>query len=394
MVILDDISDCCGCSACANICPKQCVRMIPDQDGFFYPSIDNTICVNCNICVSVCPVKNKISNSDSIIDSYVVQNRNEQDRSCSTSGGFFASVAQYVIENEGVVFAPSFGEGLTVKHTEITNTAELELALGSKYVQSEVGRTYLKAKNYLNQGRLVCFAGTPCQIEGLLRFLNNTPPNLITIGVVCHGVPSPKVWKKFLDETEKHYKKQITYVNFRDKTLGYNRSGVKLFFEDGSEKVMTPPDIYLSTFFAEICSRPSCYKCKFKEIGRLSDFTIFDAWHAEDKVFDLDANGSTNVFVNTQNGASVLKNIESKLKLKKVGYEKAISEDGIMILNSAVPNPNRKKFFDDLDQCSLKQLQRKYYPMSLKKYMKYVVKDVLNSFGILERINGKGEHSG
>lgn len=388
MQIVSEYSQCCGCGACANVCPKQCISMMPDEEGFLYPNIDDTLCVNCKKCIHTCPVTNKHSEEIQILKSYVVQNKNLEIKKESTSGGFFSCVAEHILSLGGFVYAPMFDEEMKVHHKKITNSQDVALARGSKYVQSEIGDCYRQIKKELNENRMICFAGTPCQVEGLIKVLGKKPENLVTVGVVCHGVPSPKVWRKYISEIQQKYKKKVVFVNFRDKTLGYHRSGVKIYFDDGSSKVMTPQDIYLRTFFAEICSRPSCYKCNFKDLGRVSDFTLFDAWNAEDQEIGLDNKGATNVFINSQNGIEIFENLGSNFIFKETDYNQAVSEDGIMVLHSAVPNVNRRKFFDNIDKYKLVELQSQYYPLSVKQHLKYMVKDVLNRIGILEKING------
>lgn len=387
MQILNNYNECCGCAACANICPKHCISMKADKEGFVYPNVDDSLCVNCKRCHQACPVLNKHTRKIEILDSYVIQNRNSKIKRESTSGGFFSVIANYVIELNGVIYAPIFNKNMEVEHKEITTIKEVNLARGSKYVQSKIGECYKKVKDKLKKGRIVCFSGTPCQVEGLIKFLGESPENLITIGVVCHGVPSPKVWKKYLLEMEQKYKKKIEFVNFRDKTLGYHRSGIKIYFEDGSSKVMTPPDIYLSTFFAEICSRPSCYQCKFKDLGRISDFTLFDAWNSEDEEVGLDNQGATNVFINSKAGIRIFEKVKTDLVYKKVDYKQAVKDDGIMVLNSAIENPNRSKFFQDIDKYKLTKLRSLYYPLSFKQRLKYIFKDILNRLKLLEIVD-------
>lgn len=293
-----------------------------------------------------------------------------------------------MLTSGGLIYAPMFNEKMKVHHTKITNSEDLALARGSKYVQSEIGDCYRQIKKELDAKKVICFAGTPCQIEGLIKFLGKSPENLITVGVVCHGVPSPKVWEKYISEIQQKYKKRVVFVNFRDKTLGYHRSGIKIYFEDGSNKVMTPPDIYLSTFFAEICSRPSCYQCNFKDLGRVSDFTLFDAWHAQDPKIGLDNEGATNVFINSIKGIRIFDQLSNNFIFKETDYNQAVSEDGIMVLNSAVPNINRNQFFDNIDNYKLSELQTQYYPLSTKQHIKYIIKDILNRIGLLEKIDG------
>lgn len=379
--------NCSGCTACESICPKNAIKMIEDNEGFKYPIIDENKCIKCNLCKKVCPIKNEYK-KDSIKKSYVVQNKSMHILEKSTSGGLYYGIANYILENDGVIVAPDLDENNVVKHSIINNREKLIHSLGSKYVQSDLNGIYKKVKEYLLMGKLTCFSGTPCQIEGLKAYLKKEYDNLITIGIVCHGVPSPKVWRKFIIERERKYKKKIVFVNFRDKTFGYNRSGVKLYFNDGTVKVETPPDDYLDAFFSEIISRPSCYNCKFKKIERKSDFMIFDAWSAKESDSRMTTRGATNVFIYSEKGIEIFDKIKNDYIIKETKYEETIEKDGVMILNNAKANKNRSKFFEKIDDMPLKKLKKRYYPFTMKKKLVYIIKDVLNRMNLLQRIYG------
>ena len=199
MIQILDKSQCCGCTACVSICPKQCITMREDEEGFLYPVVDSSHCIDCNLCKKVCPELYPKEMREPL-HVYAAKHKNEQVRLASSSGGIFTLLAEKIIDEGGVVFGVRFNNNWDVVH-DYTETMEgLAVFRGSKYVQSYMGDCYLKAKSFLEQGRKVMFTGTPCQIAGLKNFLRKDYDNLLTVDVVCHGVPSPKVWQVYLDE--------------------------------------------------------------------------------------------------------------------------------------------------------------------------------------------------
>ena len=202
MLKLQDKSNCCGCYACYNICPKHCITMKADDEGFWYPNINKADCINCNLCEKVCPIINKIECTDNCTDNkrtaYAMINKNEQIRMKSSSGGIFTLVAEYIINNKGSVYGAVIDDNLDVKHIRIDKIQDIVLLRGSKYVQSQIGKTLNQVKKDLDNGEKVLFTGTPCQIQGLRTFLRKDYVNLILMDIVCHGVPSPLIWQKYI----------------------------------------------------------------------------------------------------------------------------------------------------------------------------------------------------
>ena len=200
MIEIKDKKDCCGCSACVQRCPKQCITLKEDNEGFLYPIVDKKTCIDCGLCEKVCPILHQ-GEPQKPLKVYAAKNLNEEIRRQSSSGGIFTLLAEQVIQEGGVVFGARFDENWEVKH-DYTETIEgLAVFRGSKYVQSRIEDNYKKAEEFLKQGRKVLFSGTPCQIAGLKRFLRKEYEELLTVDFVCHGVPSPGVWRKYLKET-------------------------------------------------------------------------------------------------------------------------------------------------------------------------------------------------
>lgn len=199
MIKLTDKKDCCGCAACVQRCPKHCISMKEDEEGFLYPFIDETVCINCGLCEKTCPI---ISRPEKLptMEVLAVKNRNEAERMASSSGGVFIALAKKVIEQGGVVFGAVFDENWEVKHTYSETLDGVKPMMGSKYVQSRIGESFCQAERFLKEGRKVLFTGSPCQITALHNYLHKDYPNLLAVDFLCHGVPSPGVWRRYIDE--------------------------------------------------------------------------------------------------------------------------------------------------------------------------------------------------
>lgn len=240
---------------------------------------------------------------------------------------------------------------------------------GSKYVQSDLGTCFKKIKEYLEQNRKVCFVGTTCQVNGLKNFLQKGYDNLVTVDLVCHGTPSPKLWEKYLDYQKGKYNSEIEEISFRNKTYGYHSGTMKIQFKNGKKYFGSARvDLMLKSFFSEISSRPSCYQCVFKTLKRCSDFTIYDCWHAADLIENLkdDDKGYTNVIVQSNKGAKILELIKEDYEIYPANTQKAISSDGIMILNSAKPHLRRCEYYNDFDKEPLDEHIQKFIPITRK----------------------------
>ena len=199
---------CCGCTACSSVCPKGCIQMVSDFEGFKYPSVNTDLCINCGLCEKVCPIK-KDKPTDEITKSYAVRIKDDDILEKSTSGGAFSALSKVVFDADGVVFGGAFDDEFNVIHTYAEKESDGIKFRGSKYVQSDMGECFSKVKKFLDSGRYVLFSGTPCQTAGLLSYLQKPYDNLITVDFVCHAVPSPKVWEKYRDFLRKKYNSKI-----------------------------------------------------------------------------------------------------------------------------------------------------------------------------------------
>lgn len=395
MICIDDNkkSMCCGCTACASICPKGAIKMEADFEGFLYPKVDKDKCINCGLCDKICPILNKNKIKDTKYQkAYSLQCKDKKILKTSTSGGFFTPLAEYIINNDGVVYGVGFDDDLMICHKEAETIDEIQEFRGSKYVQSYLGDIFKKVKKRLENNRLVLFSGTPCQVEGLKSFLRKEYDNLITIDLICHGTPSPKLWKEYVQYQENKYNSKIKNVAFRNKTYGYHSGTMKLEFENGKKYYGSARvDYMLKSFFSEISSRPSCYDCKFKTRNHISDITIYDCWSIEKLNKDIKDNdlGYTNIIVNSVKGNDILNKIKNKFDIHSVNIDEQIKYDGVMVENSAIPNINRAKFYKGLNEDGIEKNSQKYVKVTKKDYLIENTKAILYKTKILNILKKK-----
>lgn len=346
MIIIKSKYDCCGCGACAQRCPHNAIELIQDNEGFLYPQIDESICIDCGLCERVCPIINQELPSEPI-KVFAAKNNDENIRQLSSSGGIFTLLATKVINNGGVVFGAIFNAKWEVEH-DYTDTIEgLAKFRGSKYVQSKINNNYILAEEYLKDGKQVLFSGTPCQIAGLKRFLRKEYENLICVDIICHGVPSPFIWQKYL---EQYNSTELSSISFRDKTNSWKRYEVVI---RQGEKTLIREDIgkniYMKLFLSDLCLRPSCSNCSSKSGKSKSDITIADFWGIQHIHPDFDDDKGCNlVLINSEKGL----NLFNKLECDKIktDFNTAIKYNPSYFKSVAEPK-YRKYFFENFDKC-------------------------------------------
>lgn len=378
MIEIKDKTRCMGCHACYNRCPVQAIEMVEDEKGFKYPQVNKEKCINCGLCERVCPILNqrKVENTPK---AYAVKNKNEEVREKSSSGGMFSLLAEKVLQDGGVVFGVAFDENWQLKHIYVENIEDLQIFRGSKYLQSIVGETYSKLKDFLIEGRKVMYTGTPCQIEGLKSYLGKEYENLFTQDIICHGVPSPKVHERYLKYLRDKYKtKNIKNIIHRTKINGWKNWCVNIKFDNSEYIKAHEQDPYMQAFLRNTSLRESCYNCQFKKKHRISDITLADFWGIENVAPEMDDDrGTSLVIINSEKGKKIFEQIKDKINYKQVDFEEAIRYNPSMT-TSVKPDPNREKFFDNLDKMPFDELVKKYtYTPSIFKRILWKVKRVV-----------------
>ena len=349
MISILDKTHCCGCGACASACPKQCITMTEDNEGFLYPNVNEGICINCGLCEKVC---NELHPYERRAPEQVLAaiNKNEEIRLKSSSGGIFYILAERTIRDGGVVFGARFDKNWQVVIDYAEDMKGVEAFMGSKYVQSRIEHAYIDVKRFLAEGREVLFSGTPCQVAGLHKFLRKPYENLLAVDFICHGTPSPKVWRIYINEVVNR-SQVINSIEFRNKTKGWKNFSFRLRYneEDNTLSMLSPfqQNHYMKAFLQDITLRPSCYGCKAKGGSSHSDITIADFWGINTVFPEMDDDKGTGlVFVNTEKGKEALD--FSQIKIAETTYER-IKPLNPACYRSPRVHPRREEFFERLD---------------------------------------------
>lgn len=342
MIKLSDKSQCCGCEACRTICPKRCITMQEDSEGFLYPKVNKDTCIDCGLCEKVCPILNPIKN-DAEPEVYAAINNDENIRMQSSSGGIFTLLAERVIKNGGVVFGASFDKDWNVVHDYTETIDGLSCFRGSKYVQSRIGDSFQKTKSFLDEGREVLFSGTPCQIAGLKNFLKKPYDNLLSVEVVCHGAPSPKVWRKYMSAMP-----DIQQMSFRSKVHGWKNYNVSFSFKDGTkEETEFYKNPYMNVFLSNLSLRPSCYACPAKLRNSQCDIALADFWGVDKISPEIDDDkGCGLVLVYNQEIFKLLKFLNCRFYAQNLVE---VVKYNPCIANSVDKPVNRDSFFSALN---------------------------------------------
>lgn len=310
MIQISEKAKCCGCTACVNACPVQCIVMRRDrEEGFDYPVANPDICIGCGKCESVCPVLNPLQSQEPLA-AYAV--RCDEYVSGSSSGGVFPALAKAVIDEGGVVFGAVMDADLTVGHTEAETMEEVERMRGSKYVQSDLYSVYFDAREYLKSGRKVLFTGTPCQIAGLKKYLGAEYDGLLTVDIACHGVPSPGVWEMYIKDMQLRCNLRVCNVNFRDKSRSWRHYSITCH-GSAIKSVKATDDPYMTLFMQNMTLRPSCYECPARDGRSASDLTLADLWSVASAAPQLDDDrGVSGVLVNSDKGREYMSRIKAE----------------------------------------------------------------------------------
>lgn len=382
-------NECVGCQACKSVCPTHAIAMTEDDEGFFYPLVDKKKCVGCGLCHKVCQKEDTIIFNKGKQYAFGGYALNDTVRMNSTSGGVFSIIANKCIDNGYTVFGVE-GNGLNVFHSYTTNKVGVEKFRKSKYIQSDVRDSFIDVKRMLSDNKSVLFSGTPCQIEGLYKFLkiSNVETNkLLSVEVVCEGLPSPLYVKKYIDYLEKKHKSRFLNLDYRSKTGRINRMGkwdfqiekISLKKNKGTTKTLYK-DRWFNPFWYiwlnHLMSRPSCYNCDFARCQRVADITLGDLWGVHLYCPELygENKGSSLILCNTKKGLDTFSSIEEHLFEHELPIAEAIKYQS-PLRKPIASNPRRSDFVNDLkSELSYKSIIKKYYkkPSFSLLFKKYI----------------------
>lgn len=370
-------ADCTGCYSCYNACPVQAICMREDKEGFRYPQIDGGSCIGCGACERVCPVLNPPQVTEGgEPETYAAINDQEGVRKNSSSGGVFNALARRVLQEGGIVFGAGFDENWEVSHQSAENEVELAALQVSKYLQSRAENVYQQVRKELFAGRKVLFSGTPCQCAALRKFLRKDDENLLLVDFICHGVPSPAIWREYLAGCT--CGEEIQGISFRNKNLSWERYLLAIFFKNANKYLAEDlkTDLYLQGFLQNLYLRPSCHECHFCRKNRPTDITLADFWGVDEELPEAyDGKGTSLVFIHSKLGEEAFANIN--VRKWPIEFAKAVKYNPSM-LKPSVPSTKREAFFNDYmdDNRDFLELLAKYVRPSFKSKIKNVLRRI------------------
>lgn len=372
---------CYGCGLCTYVCPKKCLELQWDDEGFYYPVVDENRCIKCGCCVKKCI--QGMQSKQNLTDTYIGYNPDETVRRESSSGGIFNAIAGVFIDKGGVVFGAAFDDNYSVKHVMIESKEDLTKIMKSKYVQSNLTCVFDAVANNLEQGRLVLFSGTPCQVAAVCKLADDSGlrEKLYTIDFICHGVPSPGIWKSYLDYVSKESK--VSFVNFRDKShTGWHDFCFHIKYGDDSLCESHELNSYMRLFLSDRNIRPSCYYCNFKSDNYMSDLTLADAWKIE-KEYEpwADDEGTSLFVVRSHKGREILDLCIAHIKMRKSDYD-FWTKMNPSLVNRTQVGSGREMLFLDFLRMERNSFWEKYSQISKSEKIRYGAKKIAKVTGI------------
>lgn len=387
-LLLEKTEDCCGCTACYASCPTGVIRMTSDREGFAYPQIDETKCVQCGLCQKVCCLHgmSRETHYANQIEIVAAKHTSNDVRMSSSSGGAFTAISDVVLQRSGIVYGAIYDNEIRVIHSRAMTQSQRDAMKVSKYVQSDLGNTFQCVRNDLVAGKEVLFSGTPCQVEGLKHYLGGEYPNLLTVDIICYGVPSPKMFAEHIKQIQQKRHNRVAQYSCRAKCLGWHKHIEQAVFSNGRVEYGTPLlQQHKCLFHSGMILRPSCYQCQFSNLYRPADLTLGDFWGIETCMPDYDDNiGVSLILANSDRGKEMLSEIQQKMNWR------ASDTTGRQphLQHPAKKPEGRERFWQEYEQRGYRYVARKYGENNLKRYIKYAAKKWL------KRTNGKPEKPG
>ena len=349
--------NCTGCGACFNACPTKAITMAWNNNGFYIPHIDSEKCINCGLCERICPLDKYKSQNIEQPEVFAFQNCDKETLYKCASGGAFASLANLVIEHNGTIYGVVYDDDMKVCHAKAESIEDLEKMYSSKYVQSDTNEVFAQAKTDLDNGKTVLFSGTPCQIAGLKSFLRKDYEKLLTVDLVCHGVPSPKVFEMYKKE---YLRQQLQSLNFRDKSRGWNPYCVSI--ETKQKHIdWAYKNSFVKLFLSDLITNSACYTFQFNKLPRIADLSLGDFWGVDKYDQSMNDNkGLSIILLNSEKGQSWFNQIKKQGLCKEIPLDFVIKNNP-NICGSSKPHAKRKDLFEDINNGkSLKVCVKKY----------------------------------
>lgn len=376
MIEITQKENCCGCTACASICPHQAITMNPDSMGFLYPKVNKDLCTDCGLCERVCAFHPNYDISQNLSQpiAYGVRHKKMSEIESSRSGAAFIALSDWILNQNGVIYGAGYTDHFRVVHKRATTSAERNEFKGSKYVQSDLTGIFPLIKEDLKNGKTVLFSGTPCQTAGLKSYLpKRLQEKLYLIDIICHGVPSPYIWRDYLKMIEQKVGKEVIAVDFRNKKdFGWAAHKETFYFS----KSQITTTIYKDMFFKHVTIRQACNHCHYANIKRPSDITIGDfwGWQKTDANFNADDRGCSLVFCNTEKGREWFQKIQSEINQIPAKIENCLQPN--LVKPSSI-SPLRNKFEKDYIQYGIEYVTKKYTKISLLQRSKQKIKRII-----------------
>lgn len=355
--VMENREKCCGCSACKMICPVSAIQLKEDSEGFLYPVVDSSVCVKCEQCLSVCPLRNAAKKKDQMKPrTYAVKHKNLEIRKLSRSGGIFTALTDYVLQMKGVVYGAVLQKDFSVKHMRATTEEQRNTMRGSKYVQSMMGNTFKDVKKDLKENKYVLFSGTSCQVDGLLSYLGENNKKLITVDIVCHGVPSLKVLQKYIKWRETLCESRLIKFDFRNKVdFGWADHIETLWMKNGKR---IDSKVFANIFYSDYALRPSCYVCPYKSIYHPSDISIADYWGIDKACPDFNDNkGVSLVLLNSSKGEKYFECVKEFVTAKETRIEDSMQTP---FIKASERPEDRAHFWKMLEEENFSEIATRY----------------------------------
>jgi coenzyme F420-reducing hydrogenase beta subunit len=388
--LVKEKQNCCGCSACMCICPKLAISMIPDEEGFLYPTINVDLCIECGLCQKVCSFQNGYDTSHNLTVplAYAVKHSSDDVRKQSTSGGMFTALSDEILSRDGVIYGVGFDENLVVCHKKAINANERDLFRGSKYVQSEMRQTIREIELDLRNDKYVLFTGTPCQTVGVREYLSTKKvpvDNLLLCDILCLGTPSPLIFSDYLKFCEGKKGKKISHHVFRSKQHGWhNHTEINIFEDQEIDSKSYISQLFKTIFHSHTILRPACHNCKYTNLKRPSDITIADYWGIEKTYPAFDDNqGISLTLLNTEKGKTFFESCKSKL-LSIEGNSKECLRYNMN--HPTKPSPMRESVWKAYHTKGFEYIIRNYYGYGIKGYPKRIIVSLLKKTNLMATV--------